>query len=247
MTADSLKQRLLAHLRPIGQEHLLAFWDQLDEGQRQQLARQIEAIDPDVFREVQEQHRRDAASGAGDKSHWARLAAAAQSPPAMRLDGSGAAFSQDDARRRGAERLRAGKLGMILVAGGLGTRLGFDQPKGMFPIGPLSGRTLFQVLIEQLLAVGERHGISIPLDIMTSPATDDATRAFLREHQNFGLPDQDLHVFCQATMWAVDSDFERILLESPDSLFLGPDGHGGMLSAFARSGGLSDARRRSME
>src|SRR5688500_16065366 len=211
MTADSLKQRLLAHLRPIGQEHLLAFWDQLDEGQRQQLARQIEAIDPDVFREVQEQHRRDAASGTGDKSHWARLAAAAQSPPAMRLDGSGAAFSQDDARRRGAERLRAGKLGMILVAGGLGTRLGFDQPKGMFPIGPLSGRPLFQVLFEQLLAVGRRYGVRIPLYLMTSPATDEATREFLREHRNFDLPQEDLRIFCQATMWALDDRWDRIL------------------------------------
>ena len=71
---------------------------------------------------------------------------------------------------------------MILVAGGLGTRLGFDQPKGMFPLGPLSGRTLFQILIEQLLAVGRRYGVRIPLYVMTSPATDDVTREYLAEH-----------------------------------------------------------------
>jgi UDP-N-acetylglucosamine/UDP-N-acetylgalactosamine diphosphorylase len=252
MTADPLKQRLLARLAPMRQEHLLAFWDRLDEGQRQQLARQIEAIEPDVFGQVIAQHERSEAAGEGDKSHWARLAAQAQSPPAMRLDGSGVPFSKIEARQRGAELLQAGKLGMILVAGGLGTRLGWkindvDQPKGMFPIGPLSGRPLFQVLFEQLLAVGRRYGVRIPLYLMTSPATDESTRKFLREHRNFGLPDEDLRIFCQATMWALDDRWERILLESPGSLFLGPDGHGGMLAALDKSGCLADARQRRVE
>ena len=247
MTAADLKDRLLARLTPIGQEHLVAFWDRLDDRQRQHLARQIEAIDPDVFRQVQEQHRRSAETGDDPKAHWARLAAKAQSPPAMLLDGSGVPFSKDQARRRGAELLWAGKLGMILVAGGLGTRLGFDQPKGMFPIGPLSQRPLFQVLIEQLLAVGRRYGVRIPLYLMTSPATDEATRRFLAEHGNFGLAADDLHIFCQATMWALDDKWERILLESPGSIFLGPDGHGGMLAALAKSGCLADAQRRGIE
>ena len=136
---------------------------------------------------------------------------------------------------------------MILVAGGLGTRLGFDQPKGMFPLGPLSGGTLFQILLEQLQAVGRRYGVRIPLYVMTSPATDEDTRQFLDEHRWFGLPADDAHIFCQATMWAVDDRFERILLESPGSLFLGPDGHGGMLAALAKSGCLADAQRRGIE
>jgi UDP-N-acetylglucosamine/UDP-N-acetylgalactosamine diphosphorylase len=133
---------------------------------------------------------------------------------------------------------------MILVAGGLGTRLGFDHPKGMFQIGPLSKRTLFQVLLEQLLAVGRRYGEAIPLYVMTSPATDGQTRSFLDEHDWFSVPAGQRRIFCQATMWAVDDRFERILLESPSSLFLGPDGHGGMLAALAKSGCLADAQQR---
>jgi UDP-N-acetylglucosamine/UDP-N-acetylgalactosamine diphosphorylase len=242
-----LKQRLLAHVAPMGQQHLLAFWDRLNSSERRNLARQIEAIDPAVLREVQAQHAKSAAAGQSDKSRWAELAARAQSPPAMRLDGSGVPFSKDDARRRGAELLKAGKLGMILVAGGLGTRLGFDQPKGMFPIGPLSNRPLFQVLLEQLQAVGRRYGVRIPLYLMTSPATDEVTRQFLAEHGNFGLPAKDLRIFCQSTMWALDDSWQRILLETPSSLFLGPDGHGGMLAALDKSGGLADARRRGIE
>ncbi|MEX2176947.1 MAG: UTP--glucose-1-phosphate uridylyltransferase [Pirellulaceae bacterium] len=251
MTADQ-RQRLEERLAPIGQQHLLAFWDTLDSAARQKLAGQIEALDPDVFRQVQQQHRESAAAGQDDKSHWAALAARAESPPAMRLDGSGVAFSKDDARRRGAELLRAGQVGMILVAGGLGTRLGWkiedvDQPKGMFPIGPLSRRPLFQVLFEQLLAASRRYGVRIPLYLMTSPATDADTRKFLAEYHNFGLPAADVHIFCQATMWALDDRWERILLESPASLFLGPDGHGGMLAALDRDGCLADAQSRGVQ
>jgi UDP-N-acetylglucosamine/UDP-N-acetylgalactosamine diphosphorylase len=165
----------------------------------------------------------------------------------MRLDGSGVKFTPEAARSAGAAALEAGKVGMILVAGGLGTRLGLDQPKGMFPIGPLSGRSLFQILIEQLLSVSRQHRTAIPLYVMTSPATDKQTRTFLGEHDNFGLPAEDLLIFCQATMWAVDDRFERILLESPGALFQGPDGHGGMLSAIAASGCLADAERRGIK
>jgi UDP-N-acetylglucosamine/UDP-N-acetylgalactosamine diphosphorylase len=103
------------------------------------------------------------------------------------------------------------------------------------------------VLCEQLLAVGRRYGVRIPLYLMTSPATDALTREFLGEHKNFGLADADLHIFSQATMWALDDRWERILLETPGSLFLGPDGHGGMLAALAKSGCLADAQRRGVE
>jgi UDP-N-acetylglucosamine/UDP-N-acetylgalactosamine diphosphorylase len=241
------KDRLLAHLAPLGQEHLLAHWDHLDAAQQEQLAKQIEAIDPAVLRELQEQCRTAAAAGADESSRWAELAAKAQPPRAMRLDGSGVSFTKEDARRRGTELLRGGKVAMILVAGGLGTRLGFDQPKGMFPIGPLSNRPLFQVLFEQLRAVGRHYGTRIPLYLMTSPATDEVTRQFLRENGNFGLPPDDVRIFCQATMWALDDRGERILLESPGSLFLGPDGHGGMLAALAKSGGLRQAQAAGIE
>src|SRR5439155_7459250 len=137
----------------IGQQHLLAFWDSLSAAERDQLARQIDEIDPALFSELQAEFRQQVAAGGDEKSRWAALAARAQSPPAMRLDGSGVAFTPDGARAVGAELLRAGQVGMILVAGGLGTRLGFDQPKGMFQLGPLSRRTLFQIILENLQAV----------------------------------------------------------------------------------------------
>lgn len=242
--AADRRHELLAKLTPIGQQHLLAFWEQLDEQGRDRLARQVDEIDPELFRDLQAEHLHGASPAGNESSNWAALAARATSPPAMRLDGSGVPFTREQARAKGAEVLRAGQVAMILVAGGLGTRLGFDQPKGMFRLGPLSGRTLLQILLEQLQAVARRYNVHIPLYVMTSPATDDVTRQFLSDNRWFGLPASDARVFCQATMWAVDDRFEKILMQSPDSLFLGPDGHGGMLSALSKSGCLTDAERR---
>jgi UDP-N-acetylglucosamine/UDP-N-acetylgalactosamine diphosphorylase len=241
------RRELLKKLAPIGQEHLLAHWDQLQPDRQRHLASQIETIDADLFRELRAEFQESQAAGGDERSKWAALAARAAAPPAMRLDGSGVPFTAPQARAKGAEVLRAGHAGMILVAGGLGTRLGFDQPKGLFPLAPLSGRTLFQILLEQLQAVSRRYGVRIPLYVMTSPATDEVTRRYLDEHHWFGLPPEDARVFCQATMWAVDERFERILLESPGSLFVGPDGHGGMLAALDKSGCLADAQRRGLK
>ena len=234
------KDTLVARLRPAGQEHLLAFWDRLNANQRQNLAGEIAEIDFGLLKKLRSQRSE---SAAGDKADFAALAARAESPPAIRLDGQGP-FSREQAIDRGEAALRAGEVGMILVAGGLGTRLGFDKPKGMFEIGPLSRRCLFEVIIDQLRGVSRRYGRPIPLYLMTSPATDAVTREFLAEHDHFGLAADELKIFCQATMWALDDRWEKILLESPDSLFLGPDGHGGMLQAFVKSGYLDDVRLR---
>jgi UDP-N-acetylglucosamine/UDP-N-acetylgalactosamine diphosphorylase len=98
--------------------------------------------------------------------------------------------------------------------------------------------------VEKILAASRRYGVKIPLYLMTSPKTHDETVAFFREHNRFSLPEDDLVIFCQGTMPAVDATTGKVLLESPSRIALSPDGHGGMLAALAASGGLDDARRR---
>jgi len=156
-------------------------------------------------------------------------------------------ITPEQAYRRGREALAAGQLGVILVAGGQGTRLGFDHPKGMYPIGPISGNSLFQIHIEKLVASARRDRVRIPLYLMTSPATHEETVAYCAANDRFGLAEEDLFVFCQGTMPAIDAQTGRILLERPDRVFASPDGHGGMLSALARSGALADVQRRGIE
>jgi UDP-N-acetylglucosamine/UDP-N-acetylgalactosamine diphosphorylase len=136
---------------------------------------------------------------------------------------------------------------MIVVAGGQGTRLGFDQPKSMFPIGPLSQRTLLQMLTDRLVAMGRKYGRQIPLYVMTSPATHAETLAYLEANRWLGWSRDDLRLFCQGTMPAVDRHTGELLLAAPDELALSPDGHGGMLAAFDRAGLLEDTNRRGID
>lgn len=147
---------------------------------------------------------------------------------------------QQAARALGEEALRAGRVAALLVAGGQGTRLGFAHPKGMFPCGPLSKKSLFQWFAEQLTARGRKVGHEIPYLIMTSPATHAETVAFWTEHQRFGLAEHQLRFFCQGQLPAVDATTRQFLLSSPDQLALSPDGHGGLLRALLHSGLVAD-------
>ena len=231
-----MKDELFAIVSPYGQEHLLAFWDRLDADRRESLARQIRAID---WALIQRLHcSRDA------QADVRRLVEQAGPPPAFRLQTSENRFTPREARDRGRQAIAAGHLGVVVVAGGQGTRLGFEHPKGMFPIGPVSRRSLFQVHVEKILAAGRLYGVRIPLLLMTSPATHDETVEFFARHDRFGLAEEDLRIFCQGTMPAVDAATGKVLLEKPDRLALSPDGHGGMLAALAGSGALDDLGRR---
>ncbi len=217
----------------------LRFHHELSPSSRHQLRRQLDEIDFALLDRLLQ--RRDAAPD------WSALAARAASPPAFRLDGRGARFSNEDAVERGEAALRDGKVGAILVAGGQGTRLGFPHPKGMFDLRLPSGRTLFQIFTDRLLAVGKKYGVRVPLYLMTSPATHDETVSYFSANNNLGLNADDLVIFCQGTMPAVDAETEKLLLESKDSLALSPDGHGGMLAAFFKHDCAQHARGRSIE
>jgi UDP-N-acetylglucosamine/UDP-N-acetylgalactosamine diphosphorylase len=145
---------------------------------------------------------------------------------------------------RGEEALRRGEVAALVVAGGQGSRLGFEHPKGLYPIGPVTDRSLFQIHAEKVLALARRYGRPVPLLVMTSPATDAETRAFFADHKSFGLPAGDVYFFRQGTMPSLDLATGRLLLERPGVLFLSPNGHGGTLTALRESGLLAELRGR---
>ena len=234
MTSDITQQ-----LAETGQSHLVEALDHLDANQQAKLLSQLEAIDLEQLNRL--------IAGEEHDVDWSKLAAQAVSPPAFRLDGRGAKFTPEEAIARGEAALAEGKVGAILVAGGQGSRLGFPHPKGMYDLKLPSGRTLFQIFADRILAVGKRYGKSIPLYLMTSPATHEETVAYFREHNNLGLAEDDLTIFCQGTMPAVDAETGKLLLEAPDSLALSPDGHGGTLAALAKHDCLNSARERGIE
>ncbi|HEX5470988.1 MAG TPA: UTP--glucose-1-phosphate uridylyltransferase, partial [Lacipirellulaceae bacterium] len=240
MTTPFSREVLTARLAPFGQQHLLRFWDEIGEVGRRNLATQIAAVDLEQIVRLYRQ-------GAGTQD-WSALARRAIPAPAMRLtDRQRDPQTLSEARRRGGEALAAGKVGVLLVAGGQGTRLGFDHPKGLFPIGPVSNASLLQIHLEKALAASRRYGAAVPVYMMTSPVTHDEQAAFLDEHERFGLTANDVVLFRQGTMPAVDAITGRLLLAGKDSLFLSPDGHGGTVAALAASGAIEHMRRRGIE
>jgi len=235
------REELLARLKPHGQEHLLRFWEELDAVGRQQLAKQIAVID---FEQIAALFRTRE-----ENPSWAALARRAVPAPALRIAdrARGSKLDVAAARRVGEEALAAGKIAVLLVAGGQGSRLGFERPKGLFPIGPVSGASLLQIHLEKALAAARRYGAPLPVYVMTSPATHEEQAASLKMHDYFGLPSHDVVMFCQGTMPAVDAATGRLLLAEKDSLFLSPDGHGGTVAALAASSAMEDIRRRGIE
>jgi len=219
---------LVACLERHGQGHLLAWWNELTDAQRVRLQAEIAAIDFDQLRGLIDELVRGE-SAASIEPERVKPVEVMRQP---QTDG------QRVARRRateiGAEMLAAGEVGLIVVAGGAGTRLGFDGPKGTFPIGPVSSASLFQIHAEKIVALGRRHGRPMPLYVMTSPENHAATIAFFEANHRFGL--DHVRYFTQGQMPAVDRDTGKVLLAGKDQVALSPDGHGGTLAALAAPG-----------
>ena len=240
-----MKRQLIARTAPFGQDHLLTFWDELPNDDRASLSRQINDID--FARVTALYEHRDAPPKA------LTIVDRATDPPAYKFSTvppggpdcrATVDVSASEAIRIGEAALRKKSVGVILVAGGQGTRLGFPHPKGMFPIGPVSRNSLFQIHCEKVLAASRRYCYGIPLCIMTSPATHEETVGFLERNNRFGLSEDDVFVFCQGTMPAISLDNGKILLDGKASIARSPDGHGGMLAAISRrSGGPSVLKR----
>ena len=231
---DELKTRL----KKYDQDHVLKFWDELSAEQQQNLSEQVAAIDFDLLKKL--------ATKKTDDGQWAELAAAAETPPAITLEQFGDSDSYEAAYAKGAEALKAGKVGMILTAGGQGSRLGFEHPKGMYPIGPLSDRTLYQIILEHTHARAKQFDTRIPMYIMSSPPTHEESTKFLTENKFFNYPKDDVRIFCQGVMPAVNAD-GKLLLADKDRIFVSPDGHGGTLAALDASGSLQDLIDRGVE
>jgi UDP-N-acetylglucosamine/UDP-N-acetylgalactosamine diphosphorylase len=227
---ESIKQDLWKLLLPYGQEHLVAHWDHLDLGDQEHLASQIRDLDLEETKLLFEQATR----AVPKRIDWSEVR------PAAVYQLSAEETDETEAIQQGSEALRSHQVAIVLVAGGEGSRLGFAQPKGLFPIGSISGRSLLEVLIDRIEAMSNRYETRLPLFLMTSPDTHAPIEKFLQQQ---GLLDREripITLFCQEQMPAVDRNSGRILMTSPGLLALSPNGHGGMLSSFANHGCLKD-------
>jgi len=213
-----------ADLDEHGQGHLLAGIDELDPPVRERFVARLREID------------------------WEELAHPAVPPPIENVEASRVVRRGElgplerDLRSAGEAAFRNGAVAVLMVAGGQGTRLGFPGPKGCLPLAPHSGKTIYGLQAEKVLALSRRVGSPVPLLVLTSPSTDGETRAFFTDHERFGLEKGQVQLFCQGTVPSVDRK-GRALLAAPGTLLENPDGHGGTFTALVRSGQLGRLRR----
>ncbi len=227
-------------LRTFGQEHLLAFYDELDHASQSALLEQIAGVDLKQLDGLIRSH----ALAEPTTSVPANPSPAPILParPADKVS----ADSYHRARQRGGELISAGQVAAVVVAGGEGTRLGFDGPKGCFPATPVKHKTLFHIFAEQILSAARHHGSTIPWYIMTSQTNDAGTRKFFADNDFFGLGHRDVFFFTQGRMPVVDLS-GKILLVGKGRIAFSGEGHGGCLNALHRSGALNDMAERGIE
>lgn len=229
------------HLSRAGQEHLLAFHDELEDHHREHLLRQISELDLDHLETLVERYAKNKPEVTlGSDIQPARYYPHDPTSPVNPYDA-------EHYRKAGEELIRAGKIAAFTVAGGQGTRLGFSGPKGAFPAGPVTGKPLFQLFAEGILATERRYNCTVPWYIMTSPLNDSDTRKFFEDNNFFGLKRSNVMFFQQGVLPSFHMETGKLLLADKHIIATNPDGHGGSLRALFKSGAIDDMLVRGVE
>lgn len=223
-----------------GQDHLLTFWNQLNETQKQNLLEQIQQLD---FSKIDEWVAKYIKKAAPSSMPADFSPAASYSPYPT---GAAQEHKYTQARKLGTELLRNGKVAAFVVAGGQGTRLGLNGPKGNLPISPVKNKTLFQIFAESIKATSEKYQACCPWYIMTSALNHTETKEIFQSNNYYGMDEKNVFIFQQGVL--PDFDFDgKILLADKANIACSPDGHGGSLKALYQSGAIEDMKRRGVE
>ncbi len=213
-------EQALAKLAAAGQEHVMRYYDTLSEEQKEALLSQIETTDFSVLSYLGQN------KGEMQRGKIGPLAA-------MQIEEI--KEREQEFRSAGLGAIREGKVGAVLLAGGMGTRLGSDDPKGMYNIGITKKVYIFQRLIENLLDVVREAESWIPLYVMTSDKNHEATTAFLKEHDYFGYNSEYVTFFMQDMAPACDYE-GKVYMEKPWKISTSPNGNGGWYTSMHKWG-----------
>ncbi|MEW5767143.1 MAG: UDPGP type 1 family protein [bacterium] len=226
-------------IQQAGQGHILRFWNELPEPARERLLNQIRTIDFTLLARLIEEHLKSLESAVAHKK--------LEPTGVITLpETTSAKKRRAEARQAGEAALRQGKVACLLVAGGQASRLGYDGPKGAFKVGPISGKSLFQLFGERILALNRIYHTQIPWYIMTSETNDGQTRDFFAQNRFFGLPEDMVGFFKQMMMPAVDFN-GRLILSDKGNIFMNPAGNGVCPLALKKSGALEAMQEEEIE
>ena len=212
----------LLKLEQYNQEHVLKYYDELNENEKLELLAQIEATD---FSVVSMCTKEDKEVKKGEISPLAAM----QLPEIEQR--------RDEFKAAGLKAIKAGKVGAVLLAGGMGTRLGSDDPKGMYNIGITKDVYIFERLVSNLLDVVRESSTWIHLFVMTSDKNHDATVKFFKEQDYFGYNEEYVTFFMQEMAPAADYS-GKVYMEDKGKIASSPNGNGGWFSSMARWGVL---------
>ena len=227
MTLSQAKEKLEKY----GQQHLLKYYDELSEKEKEALLAQIEATDMDVLESCK---------------HKEELVKKGEITPLKAMQLPEIQANQETFTAKGLEAIRAGKVGAVLLAGGMGTRLGSDNPKGMFNVGLTRELYIFECIINNLLDVVHQAQAWVHLFVMTSDKNHDATVKFLTEHDFFGYQADHVHFFTQEMAAATDYQ-GKIYLEEKGKLSTSPNGNGGWFVSMKNAGLLDMVHSQGIE
>lgn len=210
-----------AYLQKHNQSQLLQYYDELSAEEQLRLLKQIEYTNFNIVKNIEISQ-----SGSGNGKI---------TPPANAVTVEEAARRRVQFETVGLNMLAEGKVGAVLLAGGQGSRLGYDGPKGTFNIGVTRELSIFEQLMRNVSDVTSQTGRAFPLFIMTSTVNDAATRSFFKEHSYFGYPRDEIHFFIQDVAPACDYD-GKVFLDDKGRISLMPNGNGGWYSSLVNNG-----------
>ncbi|MFW5799227.1 MAG: UTP--glucose-1-phosphate uridylyltransferase, partial [Spirochaetota bacterium] len=244
---DELKSKLDKY----GQEHLLRFWNELNDEEKKELTESINEIDFEQLDELIKSIDKDEDTRKNiEQAEYIPFPKEEEDFYLLKEAGvtdiKGSPSFYEKMREKGENLLSNGKVAAFVVAGGQGSRLGYDAPKGFFPIGPVTEKSLFQIYFEKLKALNKKHSTEIPFLIMTSEMTHNDTIDFMKKHNYFGYNKDKVHIFQQGKMPAVDRN-GKILMAEKHKPFFSPNGHGGSVFALKDSGMLDKLIKEGIE
>jgi UDP-N-acetylglucosamine/UDP-N-acetylgalactosamine diphosphorylase len=221
------------------QEHVLDFWHELDELKREYHLNRLSSVD---FELLERLIKENITSAFVDKK-----GREISPPPVIPIP-----RTKDErelnrqAVEAGEQALRQGEVAIFVVAGGQGSRLGYNGPKGMFPATPIKNKSLFQLFAEKILALNKLYSTKLPWFIMTSDENDSSTRSYFEEKKHFGLGKENIFIFQQGMIPALDQS-GRLVLRQKHEIFMNPNGHGGSILALQMSGSIAEMKKRGIK
>ena len=253
MDSNELPKEIIDKIVKYNQTHLLEILKNCKtEDEKQHLISQIKTIDFDLMSNLYLQSKNSKVETTYTESSISKIE--------CQYSQESIKSEKDSLCKIGMEYIAQGKIGALILSGGLGSRLGFNHPKGEYNIKLPSNKSLFNYLVNRFLGCqlmcqenlkeekekGKIEFKDCPLFIMTSTQNDAEVREFFEKNKNFGIKKENIFFFPQGEICALD-DQGKILLETPNKIFKAPDGNGGCLLALKKHGIIDECIKRGIE